>query len=117
VSAVPHDQLLRWFEPAVERGAKSWIVGDELREIVSFRELNLMGAWPLKGTFDVIFCRNVVIYFKDETKAKVWSRFVPLLNENGCLYVGHSERLSGPAASSFASDGTTTYRLRHGRQQ
>lgn len=114
ISAVPRDQLLRWFEPVVERGAKSWSVGDELREIVSFRELNLMGAWPMKGKFNVIFCRNVVIYFKDETKAKIWSRFVPLLTPNGCLYVGHSERLSEPAASSFVSEGTTTYRLSGG---
>jgi chemotaxis protein methyltransferase CheR len=114
VSAVPRDQLLRWFTPSVERGVKSWAVGDELREIATFRELNLMNAWPMKGRFDAIFCRNVVIYFKDETKTRIWSRFVPLLNPGGCLYVGHSERLSEPVASQFMSEGTTTYRLRDG---
>ncbi len=66
----------------------------------------------MRGKFDAIFCRNVVIYFEDTTQAKLWSRFVPQLAPGGYLYIGHSERLSGPAAPLFESEGITTYRLK-----
>ena len=63
------------------------------------------------GQFDVIFCRNVVIYFDDPTQERVWSRFVPLMNPGATLYIGHSERVAGPAASLLQTAGLTTYRL------
>ena len=85
-----------------------------LRALVSFRELNLIGTWPMTGQFDAIFCRNVVIYFQEETQSRVWDRFLPLLAPGGRLYIGHSERLNGPAASAFVSDGLTTYRFADG---
>ena len=83
-----------------------------MRSLISFRELNLVGSWPMRGKFDVIFCRNVVIYFEEETQARLWSRFVPHLAPGGRLYIGHSERLSGPAATMFESEAITTYRLK-----
>jgi chemotaxis protein methyltransferase CheR len=95
-------------------GELAWSAGDELRKLITFRELNLIGQWPMKGPFDTIFCRNVVIYFEEETQAKVWSRFKPLLTREGRLYIGHSERLNGPAAAAFVSDGLTTYRFPEG---
>ena len=82
---------------------------DALRQLVVFKELNLIGNWPMKGTFDVIFCRNVVIYFDDATQEKIWSRFAPILNTGGSLYIGHSERVSGPATNLFKTCGLTTY--------
>lgn len=88
-------------------------VTDPVRELVSFRELNLIGDWPMKGRFDIIFCRNVVIYFEEATQARIWNRFAPLLTESGRLYIGHSERVVG--CDRFESDGLTTYRLRGGR--
>jgi chemotaxis protein methyltransferase CheR len=90
---------------------RSWDVADEPRDLITFRELNLNGAWPLRGPFDAIFCRNVVIYFEEQSQQKIWSRFAPLLVPGGYLYVGHSERVSGPAAVLFHSDGITTYRM------
>ena len=66
----------------------------------------------MRGTFQAIFCRNVVIYFEEETQRKLWSRFVPLLDPGGRLYIGHSERLTGAAAAAFDSEGITCYRLK-----
>ena len=85
-----------------------------LRNLVSFRELNLHDTtWPMRGRFDIVFCRNVVIYFDEPTQAKLWQRFKALLAPTGRLYVGHSERV-GDAA--FESDGQTVYRLAGGQR-
>lgn len=80
-----------------------------LRRLVAFKELNLIGDWPMRGRFDVIFCRNVVIYFDDATQERVWGRFTPILNPGGVLYIGHSERVTGPAAHVLQPAGLTTY--------
>ena len=110
IADVPAELRKRYFVGTSDKGSKS--VSDELRSLVAFRELNLNGAaWPMKGPFNAIFCRNVVIYFEELTQQKIWSRFAPLLVPGGCLYVGHSERVSGLATSSFRSEGITTYRL------
>jgi chemotaxis protein methyltransferase CheR len=93
-----------------------WRANDRLSSLVAFRELNLVGQWPMKGRFDAIFCRNVVIYFEEKTQQEIWRRFVPSLNQNGLLYIGHSERVSGPASDKFTSEGVTTYRLVNGEK-
>ncbi len=87
---------------------------EELRRLVVFRTLNLNGGWPMPGKFHVIFCRNVVIYFDEQTQQAVWSKFAGKLERGGVLYIGHSERVTGPAAARFASDGVTAYRLKDG---
>jgi chemotaxis protein methyltransferase CheR len=69
-----------------------------------------MAQWPFKGGFDIIFCRNVVIYFDEPTQVKIWSRFSQLLPEGGHLYIGHSERVSGEAKNTFDNIGITTYK-------
>jgi chemotaxis protein methyltransferase CheR len=116
VEPIPGDLRARWMQRVSRDGELAWSAGEEMRKLVAFRELNLIGAWPMKGPFDAIFCRNVVIYFEEETQARVWSRFKPLLTREGRLYIGHSERVNGPAASAFVSDGLTTYRLAHGAE-
>lgn len=98
----------KYFDRADERGA--WSAGDQLRRLVSFRELNLIGDWPMRGKFDVIFCRNVVIYFDDATQERVWSRFTPLMTPGATLYIGHSERVSGPASAQLQTCGLTAYK-------
>jgi chemotaxis protein methyltransferase CheR len=108
VEPIAPDLRKRWMERDPLDGR--WRMGPAARAMVSFNELNLMGAWPVKGPFDAIFCRNVVIYFDEATQEKVWSRFAPLLAEQGRLYIGHSERVTGAAAPVFASDGLTVYR-------
>ncbi len=113
VSAVPAELRSRWFVNLRDE-RRMWSVGEEMRQLVAFRELNLIGNWPMKGKFQAIFCRNVVIYFEEETQSEIWRRFVPMLTARGRLYIGHSERLSGPAASAFETEGITIYRLREG---
>jgi chemotaxis protein methyltransferase CheR len=109
---VPPNFRAKWFAPVPgdDRGALK--IADEVRALVSFRELNLMGSWPFKGPFDAIFCRNVVIYFDRDTQNMIWQRLTRLLPDSGVLYIGHSERVSGPASGMLTADGITSYRKR-----
>ncbi|MDX3926406.1 MAG: protein-glutamate O-methyltransferase CheR [Shinella sp.] len=91
-------------------GRQKWQIEERVKKLITFNELNLMAQWPFKGPFDVIFCRNVVIYFDEPTQMKIWSRFAGVLAENGHLYIGHSERVSGEAKAAFDNIGITTYR-------
>jgi chemotaxis protein methyltransferase CheR len=85
-------------------------VAESLRDMIHFRPLNLIGAWPIRGPFDAIFCRNVVIYFDAETQAVLWPRLHAMLAPGGVLFIGHSERLDPESATRLVSDGVTTYR-------
>jgi chemotaxis protein methyltransferase CheR len=67
--------------------------GPEIQSLITFKQLNLLKPWPMKGPFDAIFCRNVMIYFDAETKADLVARMRGLLKPGGWLYVGHSESL------------------------
>jgi chemotaxis protein methyltransferase CheR len=111
ISAIPPEARNRWLERDGRGG--DWRVGAAARSMVSFKELNLIGNWPVKGPFDAIFCRNVVIYFDEPTQERIWSRFAPLLGAEGRLYIGHSERVGG-AGARFVSDGLTVYRQQGG---
>jgi chemotaxis protein methyltransferase CheR len=93
----------------LERGESGWRFNAAVRDMVTVNELNLMGEWPMRGAFDAIFCRNVVIYFDEPTQARIWGRFAPRLGPGGRLYVGHSERAAYPN-SVLETDGLTTYR-------
>jgi chemotaxis protein methyltransferase CheR len=109
VSQVPAGLRQTWFAPSRQSGPKTFQVKPALQELITFRELNLIGDWPMKGKFEVIFCRNVVIYFEEKTQIKVWNRFKALLPVGGRLYIGHSERVAG-TGDSFETDGLTTYK-------
>ena len=111
IAPVPLDARRKWFNKA----PGGWEVAEELRELVAFRELNLIGQWPMRGKFDAIFCRNVVIYFDEPTQERIWSRFAPMLEADGALYIGHSERVTGPATQLFETSGLTTYALKGAR--
>lgn len=83
-------------------------VTTDVRSLVSFKRLNLIDKWPMNGFFDVIFCRNVVIYFDADTQKILWKKFEKLLHPNGTLFVGHSERVD---SACFTIEGATSYKL------
>ena len=90
-------------------------VRPELRQLVTFRQLNLLAdSWPLSGQFDVIFCRNVMIYFDKATQRKILARFVPLMKPDALLFAGHSENFLYVSESleTARQDGVRTRRSR-----
>ena len=72
--------------------------------------------WPLRGPLDVIFCRNVMIYFDKPTQYRILERFAPLMREDGLLFAGHSESFFH-AANLFHLRGRTVYELARSRQK
>ncbi|MBW4330429.1 protein-glutamate O-methyltransferase CheR [Stakelama sp. CBK3Z-3] len=82
-----------------------------VRALVTARVLNLFHQWPMRMRYDAIFCRNVMIYFDDDAKAELEAKLVDMLKPDGFLYIGHSERLIGPAAEKMTPCGNTIYRL------
>ena len=86
-------------------------VRPELRNLVTFKQLNLLAdGWPLSGQFDVIFCRNVMIYFDKATQRKILARFVPLMKPDALLFAGHSENFLY-VSESLKLRGKTVYEL------
>jgi len=84
----------KYFQKTDTGSGYKYKVIPKIQSMVSFAKLNLMEHWPMKGPFDVIFCRNVMIYFDKSTQEKLVGRFWHLLKEDGYLMVGHSESLS-----------------------
>ena len=86
-------------------------VRPELRKLITFRQLNLLDPqWPIRGPFDAIMCRNVMIYFDKETQRKILEKFAPLLRSDGLLFAGHSESFFH-TADLFKLRGNTVYEL------
>jgi chemotaxis protein methyltransferase CheR len=84
-------------------------MSEKLKSLISFKYLNLVEPWPMGGPFDIIFCRNVVIYFKKETQKIIFDKYADLLRPDGYLYIGHSESLYN-VTDRFELVGKTTYR-------
>ncbi|MFM5931392.1 MAG: CheR family methyltransferase [Novosphingobium sp.] len=109
IAAMPSDLVQLWTQAEGDTVS----IGEVARSIVRFRSLNLMGDWPITGQFDVIFCRNVMIYFDGPTKERLIARFANALAPGGHLYIGHSERVTGPATALLEPAGPTIYRRRN----
>lgn len=109
LSAVPQDRLRRCFRKGVGPNAGQALIQPDIARLISFRTLNLQQPWPMKGPFDIIFCRNVMIYFDQATRERLIARFAELLTPEGYLCLGHSESIHAGTAP-FRLVGKTIYR-------
>ena len=84
----------RWFQRGTGIHDGKVRIVDKVRRLITFRQLNLMREWPMHGPFDLIFCRNVMIYFDKQTQSVLFDRFANILRSDGHLIIGHSETLN-----------------------
>lgn len=106
VAPINRDYLSRYFV----RNGTGYEVCPEIKHQVVFRKLNLMQpAFPMKRPFDLIFCRNVIIYFDMETKTRLMNKFHEQLKPGGYMFIGHSESLMN-MKTSFSYVKNTIYR-------
>jgi chemotaxis protein methyltransferase CheR len=107
LKGVEGQRLARWFER--DEQGQHCSVNDELKSLIAFKQLNLLHAWPFKGPFDVIFCRNVTIYFDKDTQRKLFERMADMQEAGGWLFIGHSENLFN-VTPRYKLAGRTVYR-------
>jgi len=108
---MPADQVKRYFMKGKGTQAGFAKVRPELRNMITFRQLNLLDkTWPIRGPFDAIFCRNVMIYFDKATQLQILQKFAPMLHSDGLLFAGHSESFHN-AADIFKLRAKTVYEL------
>ena len=100
-------RVQRWFSR--EAGGQRYRICDEIKSLVSFKALNLVQAWPMRGKFAAIFCRNVVIYFDRDTQRRIFARMQALQRAGDHLFLGHSESLLS-ISSDYRLAGQTIYR-------
>ena len=98
----------RWFTPGSGANQGKVRVARQLRDLISFNQLNLLKDWPFHGPFDAIFCRNVVIYFDGPTKKTLVERYAQYMHDDSCLFLGHSESLFR-VTTRYKSIGQTIY--------
>lgn len=86
---------LHYLDKYFEKVNNSYMISDEIKSLVTFRLFNLMNPFPFKNTFDIIFCRNVMIYFDFAVQQKLFDKFYEVITPGGVLFIGHSESLTG----------------------
>jgi chemotaxis protein methyltransferase CheR len=109
VEDIPKNIKQSYFFQGCGKSSQSVKVHDKLKEIITFKQLNLLHDWPMKGPFDVIFCRNVIIYFDKKTQQELFARYYEMLAPGGLLFLGHSENL-GHYQQYFSNVGRTIFR-------
>jgi chemotaxis protein methyltransferase CheR len=109
LGGINETRLKRWFLKGGGSNVNKVRIKPELQQLIQFKQLNLMQEWPMKGFFDFIFCRNVLIYFDKETKATLARRYSGLLKEGSHLFIGHSESLH-QLDTGFTLIGNTIYK-------
>ena len=107
VESLSLERKKQWFQQ--DKNNHEFVkVKSSLKELIRFKRLNLLEKWPMKGEFDLIFCRNVVIYFNEATQAELFDRYADMLKEGGYLIIGHSENLNR-VCQRFKPIGKTIY--------
>ena len=106
LNGVSPQRLKRFF--IRNRNSNQVKVKPEVSELITFKQLNLMHQWPMKGPFDFIFCRNVVIYFNKDTQKALFKRFADMTVDRGYLFIGHSESLF-KVSTQYQLIGNTIY--------
>ncbi|MDY6851016.1 MAG: protein-glutamate O-methyltransferase [Thermodesulfobacteriota bacterium] len=109
VDELPEATLRRYFQKGRGKAEDWYKIKDKVKSLVVFRRLNLMDPFPFSKSLDLIFCRNVMIYFDKKTQADLITRYSQVLNGGGYLFIGHSESLSG-IKHSFQYVQPTIYR-------
>ena len=109
MNGVDDKRRRRWFRKGRGDNAGLFQARAELRDLIRFKQLNLMQDWPMQGAFNIIFCRNVLIYFDKPTQRILMERFAKLISEQGRLFIGHSETLYR-VTEEFKLMGQTIYR-------
>jgi chemotaxis protein methyltransferase CheR len=104
-------RVRNWFHPGAD-GDRQFTAANELRSLITFKQLNLMHEWPMKGPFDAIFCRNVIIYFDKATQRALFERMATLQRPGDHLFLGHSETLYR-VCDKYDLIGKTIYRRNH----
>ncbi|MEH6404584.1 MAG: protein-glutamate O-methyltransferase CheR [Sneathiella sp.] len=105
VPSIYHKRMFEGSKP----DRKTRVIARNLRDLVTFKQLNLLHKWPLRQKYDAIFCRNVLIYFDSKTKTDLVKRYIDQLAVGGILYLGHSESLLDNT-HGLQLVGQTTYR-------
>ena len=108
LDGVSDSRLKRWFYKGSESKEGYVKVRKELTDVIEFKQLNLIDNWFFQDKFDLVFCRNVLIYFDIDTKKKIADKFHRVTQDDGCLMIGHSESLFN-VSSKFKLIGNTIY--------
>jgi chemotaxis protein methyltransferase CheR len=106
---LPDAMRRRWMCKGRRENPGEFRVAPELSRMITYRQLNLLDVWPMKGPFDAIFCRNAAIYFDKETQRTLFDRLANMLTPRGYLFIGHSESLIGKS-DRFEFCGGNIYR-------
>jgi chemotaxis protein methyltransferase CheR len=109
LTSVASTRASRFFRKGSGAHAGQYRVQDELRNLITFKQLNLMHEWPVRGPFDAIFCRNVIIYFDKDTQRALFARMATLQRPGDILFLGHSESLYH-VSDQYELVGRTIYR-------
>lgn len=105
LNEVPKDMVDKFFR----KDGTYYTVADEIQKVVQFKKQNLL-ADRYNGPFDLIVCRNVLIYFTEEAKDSIYQKFSSALKHGGILFVGSTEQIFNPATYGFETADTFFYR-------
>ncbi|MDH5545803.1 MAG: protein-glutamate O-methyltransferase [Gammaproteobacteria bacterium] len=108
IAGLSDQRKRRWFRRGRGDHSGTVRIARELGDLITFNQLNLMKGWPMKGPFDLIFCRNVVIYFDKETQRGLFDRYAEILRPDGYIFLGHSESMF-KVSDRFNLIGNTIY--------